>query len=195
MTSPTPLADRIFFGGPILTVEDDQPSVEALAVKGGVIARAGSMAHVEELRGPDTEMVDLGGRTLVPGFIDGHAHFVQFGVQAVGAVLLAPPDGEVSTIDDLVAKLREFASGGDIHHTGWVFGLGYDDALLGRHPDRDDLDRVSTELPVIAVHISGHFSAMNSVGLATVGYSAATPDPEGGIIRRRDVSVGRDVEA
>jgi hypothetical protein len=186
MTSPTPLADRIFFGGPILTVEDDQPSVEALAVKGGVIARAGSMAHVEELRGPDTEMVDLGGRTLVPGFIDGHAHFVQFGVQAVGAVLLAPPDGEVSTIDDLVAKLREFASGGDIHHTGWVFGLGYDDALLGRHPDRDDLDRVSTELPVIAVHISGHFSAMNSVGLATVGYSAATPDPEGGIIRRRE---------
>ncbi len=83
MTSPTPLADRIFFGGPIITVEDDQPTVEALAVKGGVIAGLGSLAGVERLRGPDTQMVDLAGRTLVPGFIDGHAHFLGFGSQAV----------------------------------------------------------------------------------------------------------------
>ena len=86
----------------------------------------------------------------------------------------------------MVDKLSEFAAGPDVDQTGWIFGLGYDDALLGRHPDRDDLDRVSTELPVIAVHISGHFSAMNSVGLAKVGYTAATPDPEGGVIRRRE---------
>ncbi len=104
----------------------------------------------------------------------------------MGANLLAPPDGTVNTIDDLVAKLAEFAAGPDVAQTGWVFGLGYDDALLGRHPDREDLDRVSTDVPVIAVHISGHFSAMNSAGLAKVGYTAATPDPEGGVIRRRD---------
>jgi predicted amidohydrolase YtcJ len=69
-----------------------------------------------------------------------------------------------------------------------VFGVGYDDTQLGRHPTRDDLDRVSTELPVIAVHISGHFSAMNSVGLAKVGLTAESKDPEGGIIRRREGS-------
>ena len=53
---------------------------------------------------------------------------------------------------------------------GWIFGLGYDDALLGRHPNRDDFDRVSKDIPVIAVHISGHFSAVDSAALAKVGY-------------------------
>jgi hypothetical protein len=132
--------------------------------------------------------VDLAGRTLVPGFVDGHAHFLGFGSQAVGANLLAPPDGTVNTIDDLVAKLQEFAKGPDVGRTGWIFGIGYDDALLGRHPTRDDLDKVSKDIPVIAVHISGHFSAMNSAGLAKVGYTAATKDPEGGVIRRREGS-------
>lgn len=178
-------ADRIYFGGPIVTVDDSRPVVEALAVGGGNILAVGQRANVEELRGPDTELVDLDGQTLVPGFIDGHAHFLGFGSQGVGANLLAPPDGTVNTIDDLVGKLREFAAGPDVEQTGWVFGLGYDDSLLGRHPDREDLDRVSTEIPVIAVHISGHFSAMNTAGLAKVGYTAATPDPEGGVIRRR----------
>lgn len=185
MTDLPVRADRVFLGGPIVTVEDDRPVVEALAVAGGVITAVGSLADVEAVRGPDTELVDLGGRALVPGFIDGHAHFLGFGSQAVGANLLAPPDGAVTTIDDLVAKLAEFAAGPDVDQTGWVFGLGYDDALLGRHPDYEDLDRVSTEVPVIAVHISGHFSAMNSVGLAKVGYTAGTPDPQGGVIRRR----------
>lgn len=184
MSEYTRAADRIFFGGPIITVEDAQPAVEALAVSDGVIQSLGDLNEVLELRGPDTEMVDLEGRTLVPGFIDGHAHFLAFGSQAVGANLLAPPDGGVETIDDIVAKLQEFAAGPDVEQTGWIFGIGYDDALLGRHPDREDLDRVSTETPVIVVHISGHFSAMNSAGLAKIGYTAATPDPEGGVIRR-----------
>jgi predicted amidohydrolase YtcJ len=68
---------------------------------------------------------------------------------------------------------------------GWIFGVGYDDTLLGRHPTRDDLDKVSKDVPVIAVHISGHFSAMNGAGLAKVGLTADSKDPEGGIIRRR----------
>ena len=84
-----------------------------------------------------------------------------------------------------MAKLQEFAKGKDVGRMGWIFGLGYDDALLGRHPNRDDLDKVSTEIPVIAVHISGHFSAVNSAALAKIGYTAATKDPEGGVIRRR----------
>lgn len=182
-------ADTIYAGGDIVTVNDARPTAEAVAVKGGKIVAVGSRADVENAhRGEATQLVDLGGRTLAPGFIDGHAHFLGFGSQAVGANLLAPPDGTVNTIDDLVAKLQEFARGPDVGRTGWIFGLGYDDALLGRHPTRDDLDRVSKDIPVIAVHISGHFSAMNSAGLAKVGYTAATKDPEGGVIRRREGS-------
>lgn len=186
MTAPTAPADRIYHGGPILTVEDDRPTVEALAVTGGLITAVGSLAEVEHLRGSGTEMVDLRGRTMTPGFVDGHAHVNGFGAQAVGATLLASPDGTADSIDDLVEALTEFAAGPDVSRTGWVFGIGYDDSLLGRHPDRDDLDRVSTELPVMAVHISGHFSAVNSVGLERIGYTAATQDPPGGVIRRRE---------
>lgn len=179
-------ADAIYTGGPIVTVNDAQPTAEALAVKDGKILAVGARAEIENAhRGDATAIVDLGGRTLAPGFVDGHAHFLGFGSQAVGANLLAPPDGDVNTIDDLVAKLQAFAKGPDAARTGWIFGLGYDDALLGRHPTRDDLDKVSRDVPVIAVHISGHFSAMNSAGLTKVGYTAEAKDPEGGVIRRR----------
>jgi predicted amidohydrolase YtcJ len=178
-------ADTIYHGGPIVTVNDAAPSAEALAVKDGKILAIGKKDNVLKTKGDGTKVVDLGGKTLAPGFIDGHAHLFQFGTQAVGANLLAPPDGTVNTVDDVVAKLKEFATGPDVSNTGWVFGVGYDDALLGRHPTAEDLDKVSTELPVIAVHISGHFSALNTVGLKKVGYSATTKDPEGGIIRRK----------
>jgi len=180
-------ADTIYHGGPIVTVDDANPSAEAVAVRDGRIVAVGADADVMVLRGDETELVDIGGRTLVPGFVDGHVHFNALGAQAVGANLLAPPDGDVETIDDLVEKLQEFARGPDAQRTGWIFGMGYDDAVLaeGRHPTRDDLDRVSTELPVMAVHISAHFSAVNSVGLEKLGISADTDDPEGGVIRRR----------
>lgn len=182
-------AARILFGGPVVTMDDDRPRAGAVAVGAdGRILAVGSLADVEALADASTERTDLAGRTLMPGFVDGHCHMLGFGAQAVGANLLAAPDGTAETVDDVVEALRGFAAGPDVGRTGWIFGMGYDDALLGRHPDRDDLDRVSTETPVIAVHISGHFSAMNSVGLARCGITAETPDPEGGVIRRREGS-------
>jgi len=182
-------ADTIYTGGDIVTVNDAQPTAEAVAVKDGRILAVGTLAEVEGAhKGAATRVVDLAGRTMVPGFFDAHAHVMSFGAQGVGANLLAAPDGNANTIDDLVVALQEFAKGPDVARTGWIFGMGYDDALLGRHPTRDDLDRVSKDVPVIAVHISGHFSALNSAGLAKIGYTAATPDPEGGVIRRRDGS-------
>jgi len=183
--NPALLADAIYVGGPIVTVNDKQPSAEALAVKGGKILAVGARADIEKAhRGDTTRMVDLAGKALLPGFIDGHAHAQQFGGQAVGANLLAPPDGSVNTIDDVVAKLEAFAASPDAERTGWIFGVGYDDALLGRHPTRADLDRVSTTVPVMATHISGHFAAVNTLALKTIGYDATTPNPEGGVIRR-----------
>jgi predicted amidohydrolase YtcJ len=183
---PPVIADAIYFGGPIVTVNDAQPTAEALAVKDGKILAVGPQSRLEQShQGAATTLIDLGGRTLAPGFVDGHVHFLGLGAQAVGANLLAPPDGGIHTIEDVVARLREFANGPDAERTGWIFGMGYDDALLGRHPNRDDLDKVSTDTPVMAVHISGHFSAVNSAGLRKIGYTAATADPEGGLIRRR----------
>ena len=184
-SDPAVVADVIYVGGSIVTVNDAQPNAEALAVKDGTILAVGARAEIEKAhKGTTTRTVDLAGKTLMPGFIDGHAHAQQFGAQAVGANLLAQPDGEANTIDDVVAKLKGFATGPDVDKTGWIFGVGYDDALLGRHPTRHDLDKVSTAVPVMATHISGHFAAVNSIGLKMLGFDATTPDPEGGIIRR-----------
>ncbi len=187
-TNVLPTADLIFSGGPIVTVDDANPTAEALAVKDGRILAVGDLDEVAGHAGADTRRVDLAGRTLAPGFIDGHAHVNQFGSQAVGANLLAPPDGDVNTIDDVVNTLKDWAENtDDDDRVGWIFGLGFDDAILaeGRFPDRDDLDRVSTDMPVMATHISGHFAAVNSRGLELLGYTAESQDPEGGLIRRR----------
>ena len=185
LSGQTVVADVIYVGGNIITMNDTQPSAEALAVKNGNILGVGTKAKIENAyKGKATRVMDLAGKTLLPGFIDGHAHAQQFGSQAVGAVLLAAPDGNVNSIDDIVAKLKTFGEGPDVNKTGWIFGLGYDDALLGRHPTREDLDKVSTALPVIAIHISGHFAAVNTLGLKLIGYNASTPNPEGGVIRR-----------
>ena len=184
-TAPRAAADLIITGGPIVTMEGDQPTtVEAIVVDDGKIIFVGSRAEALEKKGDGTVLKDLGGKTLMPGFIDGHAHAQQFGTQAVGANLLAPPDGTVNSIDDLVDRLKTFAAGPDVALTGWIFGMGYDDALLGRHPTREDLDKVSTTVPVMATHISGHFAAVNTLGLKMIGYDANTPNPEGGVIRR-----------
>ena len=180
-----PGADLIITGGPILTMEGAEPSTaEAVVVDDGRIVFVGSKADALKRKGDGTVVKDLAGKTLMPGFIDGHAHAQQFGAQAVGANLLAPPDGTVNTIDDVVEKLKAFAQSPDVKRTGWIFGVGYDDALLGRHPTREDLDKVSTTVPVMATHISGHFAAVNSLGLKMIGYDASTPNPEGGVIRR-----------
>ena len=187
-TDEAVLADTMYTGGPIVTVDDALGTVEAVALKDGRILAAGTRSELEAHIGADTETVDLEGRTLAPGFVDGHVHVAGLGLQAIGANLLAPPDGQVETIDDVVESMKAWAErSGDDERFGWIFGMGYDDAVLaeGRHPTRDDLDRVSADQPVIAIHISGHFAAVNSAGLAKIGYTADTPDPEGGIIRRR----------
>ncbi len=180
-------ADTIYLNGDILTVDDARPVVEAVAVRDGLIVAVGNETDVLELHGESTVIRDLGGRTMAPGFIDGHAHFGGFGAQAVGANLLAAPDGNANTIDDLVREMQQYEDREELDRTGWIYGMGYDNAVLaeGRHPTRDDLDRVSTEIPVMAIHISGHIIAVNSAGLRAIGFSADTEDPAGGVIRRR----------
>ncbi len=178
-------ADTIYYGGEIVTMKGDTPEyAKAVVVKDGKIEFVGDKS--DALKNYAGTEVDLKGKTMFPGFIDGHCHFYGFGSQAVGANLLASPDGKVNDIDALVSQLKEWANGPDFKRIGWAYGMGYDDAILkeGRHPTKEDLDKVSTEIPVIAIHISGHFAAVNSVGLKLLGFDANTPNPEGGVIRR-----------
>jgi predicted amidohydrolase YtcJ len=181
-------ADRVYVGGAILTMEDAQPRAEALAIRGGRIVAVGPRAEVMRHAGARTEVVDLAGRALLPGFVDSHGHVVGGGLQASSANLLAPPDGDVTDIASLQRALRRWqADNADaVKRLGMIIGFGYDPATMAerRHPTAAELDAVSTELPVYLIHQSGHFGAANSKALQRAGITARTPDPAGGIIRR-----------
>jgi predicted amidohydrolase YtcJ len=185
-------ADLIYSGGTILTMNDAAPSAEAVAVRAGRILALGTRAQMEATRGPGTRMVNLEGRTMLPGFVDPHGHVAMVGLQAVGANLLAAPDGEANDIASLIRILRDWAARNEaaVRRYGLIFGFGYDDSQLKerRHPTRDELDQVSTEVPVLIIHTSSHLAAANSKALEKVGITAATPDPVGGVFRRRDGS-------
>lgn len=198
LTAPVPAshaaatADTIFHGGAILTMDDAQPRAEALAVKDGLILAVGAKDAVLATRGANTRLVDLAGRALIPGFFDAHGHVMGGGIQALSANLLAPPDGEVRDIASLQKTLRDWmqANADAVAKTKLIIGFGYDNSQLAelRAPTRDELDAVSTEYPILLVHQSCHLAAVNSKALEIGGISADTPNPEGGVIQRREGS-------
>ncbi|MFE4512797.1 amidohydrolase [Kitasatospora sp. NPDC056783] len=198
VAAPYEEADAIFHGGEIVTATADSresdPRPEAVAVKDGVIVHVGDHQEaVERWQGPRTRVRDLGGRALLPGFIDAHGHLGGIGLQATLANLLADPDGDVTDLASLREKLRAWARTPVGAASKWIIGFGYDDAMLaeGRHPTREDLDEVSTTRPVLAIHQSFHLGAVNSLGLRELGYTKATADPDGGVIRRRTDPIDR----
>ncbi len=183
-------ADRIWTGGPILTMDDAAMQAEALAERDGLILAVGAADAVMALRGPDTDIIDLAGRTMIPGFVDAHGHVFMIGLQALAANTLPAPDGPVNDIPALQQVLRDFAEAQPerVGAAGLILGFGYDDAQLAelRHPTRDELDAVSTDIPVYVIHQSGHLGVANSKALELAGITADTPDPAGGVIRRRE---------
>jgi predicted amidohydrolase YtcJ len=182
-------ADAIFRGGPILTMNDAVPRAVAVAVKDGKIIAIGTRTDVDDkLTGLQTRTVDLQGRTLIPGFVDSHSHVSGTGMVALMANLLPPPDGEANDIASLQQLLRAWDGGlSPLKRYGWIIGFGYDDSQLKerRHPNRDDLDKVSNDRPILVTHQSGHLGAINSKALELLGVTAATADPNGGVYRRR----------
>lgn len=177
----------VYYGGDIITMAGDTPEyVDALVIRNGLIEFAGTYDDAMEKAGNGHRMINLQGKTLLPGFIDGHAHFAGFSAQAIGAQILPPPDAGAHNISALIEILNEWNTPENRALTGWIFGIGFDDSVLEekRFPTKEDLDKVSTEHPVLIIHISGHFASLNSKGLEMIGITEETEDPDGGIIRR-----------
>lgn len=186
-------ADAIYFNGDILTMEGNSPNyAESVAIKDGKIMFVGSKSEVEKFHGEQTLMNDLKGKTMLPGFLDAHGHVWNAGFQAVSANLLPSPDGSGNDIGSIISLLNEWKAKNEkaIGKYGWIVGFGYDDAQLKEKlpPTADDLDKVSTTVPVIIIHQSGHLAVMNHKALEMAGYSAASKDPAGGVIRRKNGS-------
>lgn len=178
-------ADIIYSGGTILPLTGCDATLEAVAVKDGVILACGSRADVEKLAGPDTERVDLAGSTMLPGFYDAHSHFVEVGTgRLIYSNVNCPPYGPVERIQDVLDILREKAERTPKGKS--VIGAGYDQNIIAehRHLTRVDLDQVSTEHPVICDYVTSHFMYVNSMALRIAGIDRNTPDPQGGVIRR-----------
>lgn len=174
---------QIYFNGQILTMDVDEPRVEAISVRDGVIESVGNESEVMLLVEDHSELIDLEGATLMPGFVDAHGHFPGSGRTAFSADLNSPPIGTISSIEELLTTLAAF---GEQRPEGWLVGHGYDDTLLAemRHPTRDDLDRISADRPIAISHVSGHLAVANSAALELMGIDESTPDPKGGHIVR-----------
>ncbi|UYI48388.1 amidohydrolase [Vibrio natriegens] len=181
-----PFADAIYVGGEIITLNDSDLTTEALAIKNGRILAVGKESELMKLRDDHTKIVDLDGKTMIPGFIDGHGHVFNTGIQALSANLLADPDGNVNSIASLQKELRAWVAKPENSKHGIILGFGYDDSQLKeqRHPTRQELDEVSTDLPVLIIHQSGHLATLNTKALALAGLTAESNDPDGGKIRR-----------
>ena len=182
------IADVIYHEGTIITINDAQPRAEAVAVKKGKILAVGSIEEIFAHKGEPTELVSLGGRTMLPGFVDAHGHVMGGGLQALSANMLAPPDGEVKDIASLQSVLREWMENNSsiVEKVQLVVGFGYDNAQLAelRHPVRADLDEVSQDVPIVLIHQSGHIISVNSKALELGDITAQTSNPTGGVIQR-----------
>lgn len=180
----SPPEHRVFLNGQVLSMDAQSRVFEAISLRGEHIEQLGSNAEIEALIDGNTLVTDLGGNTLMPGFVDAHGHFPGSGLYSLFADLNSPPIGTVTTMAELQDRLRAElpGKGGD----DWVAGWSYDDTLIAekRHPTRHDLDQVSSDLPVYITHVSGHMGVANTRGLELLGISADTEDPVGGVIVR-----------
>lgn len=179
-------AEILYFGGPILTMENTPAHVEAVAVKDGKILFAGTKSDADRYSEPATKMINLNGKTLLPGFIDVHGHFTSR-AGTMDAVDLSPdPYGTVNSIKDLQIAIKNYIKSNKITDKQPIIGNGYDDAIMAehRHPTKTELDAISKTNPIIVIHASGHASVANSAMLKLVGITEASKDPAGGHIGR-----------
>lgn len=185
-------ADTIFHGGSIVTVDEKQPEVEALAVKDGRIVAVGKDSEVLAVRrGPSTRVVDLRGHTLMPGFVEPHVHISLTAVVEHVALDLSNFSLPYDTVDTILGKLR--ARRKTLPEGAWILAFGVDPSRtepLMAELNADLLDSVSTTNPIFVVNQSGHIAYANHKALAEAGLTDATPDPGNGGVYLRD-SKGR----
>lgn len=174
---PDDRADLIFTNGVVHTVDASNSIAEAVAISDGRILAVGSSAEISATAGPSTRRVDLAGRSLAPGFIDAHHHFVGVGGAQDAIDCKAPGMGSIRAIVEEVRKKAAVLPPGT-----WIRGRGYDQSRLveQRHPNRHDFDPVSPEHPVVFTRTCGHILAFNSKAIELAKLSMTAPDIDGG---------------
>lgn len=169
-------ADRLFVNGVVWTADDARPRAQALAVAGDRILAVGSDAEIRALAAPDTAVVDLHGRLVLPGFQDSHLHFPGPSVNTVDLV-------GAETLEDLQGRIASFAKAHP--DLPWILGRGWGYSVFpDQKPDRKYVDAVVSDRPVYLTERDGHMGLANSKALAIAGITAETRDPPNGHLMR-----------
>src|SRR5215831_6087948 len=170
--------DLVLRGGHAYLVDAARSWAQAVAVAGGRIAGVGTDAEVSALAGPHTEVIDLAGRMLLPGFTDSHVHTSSGGLERIRCDLTG-----AHRLDDYLAAVRRYAE--DHPAAAWITGGGWSlDVFPGGVPSKEDLDRAAPGRPVFLSNRDHHAVWVNSRALALAGIDASTPDPADGRIER-----------
>jgi predicted amidohydrolase YtcJ len=175
-------ADLVVLNANVITMGAVRPAAEAFAVRAGKFIRVGSITDVTQLTGRQTRVLDLRGKTVVPGFIDAHAHPRPIYDEHSPWYVVEAGPAKAKTMDDLIAAIRRKAANTPVGML--ITGSGYQETKLGRHPTRYDLDKATTDHPVVISHSSGHLSVCNSAALNLARVTKSTADPEGGQFER-----------
>ena len=180
------MAKLILHHAQVITMDDRQPQAEAVLVEDGKIARVGTDAEILSLADSQTQVRDLEGKTLLPGFFDSHSHFTAVAYAQLMVNAKPSPSGHCDTKEQLLAEFQAALDAGDWSDGRWLTGMGYDPSVFPdkQHITRLDLDRVSTEVPISCIHASGHMSVVNTKGLQLLGYWGDFTPPEGGTVER-----------
>jgi predicted amidohydrolase YtcJ len=170
-------ADLILINGHVITMDSHFPYADAVAVLGNRIVGVGDSVRMAEFKGEKTQVIDLAGKTLLPGFNDSHLHMLSFGLGLLNVRLQG-----AASIDEMVQRVAKKA--GETPKGEWITGAGWDQNLYTekRYPNRHDLDRVAPLHPVALRHVSGHALLVNSMALELAGIHGDTVAPEGGHI-------------
>ncbi len=176
-------ADLVLLGGKIVTVNDARPEVEALAARDGRIIALGSHQEIEAHVGEGTEVIELEGRLAIPGFIEGHGHFLSLGDARIQLDLTTGANWQ-AIVDQVAQAVAEVEPG------EWIRGRGWHQDKWDRVPEgavegfpvHDSLSAVSPDNPVLLTHASGHALFANARAMELAGVDGSTPDPPGGEI-------------
>jgi predicted amidohydrolase YtcJ len=176
-------ADLVLRNGHVVTVDDALPEAEAIAIRGHTILAVGTDAEIARYIGRNTEVIDLAGRLAIPGFIEGHGHYMGVGQAKMNLDLM-----HVRNWDEVVGMVA--AAARDIQQDAWIVGRGWHQEKWDRVPEPSvdgvpvhaSLDAVSPNNPVVLTHASGHASFVNKRALDLAGIDGSTPNPAGGEI-------------
>ena len=176
----------IYLGGDIITMEGDTPEyVEAVVREKDKIVFVGNKADALK-QYANAEQYDLKGKTMLPGFIDPHGHFMSAMLMVTQVNCASPPMGDVTDIASMIAKLQDFKKQKNLKDGEWIVGWGYDQDLLKekRHITKLDLDKAFPNNKVLIIHISMHGGVLNSKALEWANLDENSKTPEGGVIAR-----------